>query len=245
MLAAVRTRLRLLPTLVAVLLATFAVRAEALWRAATAQPASGAVGGAAPGPAAARTALPAPRPAAASPPTVLPSPPAAASAPLGAVAAQVATANLGARTPEPAAAERALLERLRERRAELEARERAAEAREAVLAAAEQRLAQRIEELARLQERLEALERNRAEREDSGWRGLVRLYESMRPREAAAIFDELEMPVLVQILDRMREAKAAPVIGAMRPERARQATMELARHRGERSLRPDGEGGGE
>jgi flagellar motility protein MotE (MotC chaperone) len=242
MLAAVRTRLRLLPALVAVLLATFAVRAEALWRAATAQPESGAVGGAAP---------PTPRPVATSPRTVLPSapgsaaPPVTASATLGAVVAQAATANVGARTPEPAAAERALLERLRERRAELEARERAAEAREAVLAAAERRLAQRIEELARLQGRLEALERDRAEREDSGWRGLVRLYESMRPREAAAIFDELEMPVLVQILDRMREAKAAPVIGAMRPERARQATIELARHRGERSLRPDGEGGGE
>ena len=53
----------------------------------------------------------------------------------------------------------------------------------------------------------------------------------MRPRDAAAIFDELEMPVLVRLMDRMREAKAAPVLGAMRPERARLLTAELARHR--------------
>ena len=37
--------------------------------------------------------------------------------------------------------------------------------------------------------------------------------------------------MLVQVVDRMREAKAAPVLGAMRPERARLLTTELARHR--------------
>ena len=60
---------------------------------------------------------------------------------------------------------------------------------------------------------------------------MVRLYEGMRPRDAAAIFDELDMAVLVQVADRMRDAKAAPVLGAMRPERARALTAELARHR--------------
>jgi flagellar motility protein MotE (MotC chaperone) len=138
--------------------------------------------------------------------------------------------------PAPeAAAERAVLEALRARRAELEAREGAAAARELVLAAAERRLIQRVEELAAMQARLEALERERAAREESGLRGLVRLYEGMRPRDAAVIFDELEMPVLLRIVDRMREAKAAPVLGAMRPDRARAVTAELARLRAERS----------
>jgi flagellar motility protein MotE (MotC chaperone) len=138
--------------------------------------------------------------------------------------------------PDPAqAAERALLEQLRARRAEIEAREQAVAQQEVVLQAAEQRLARRIEELAALQARLEALERARAEREEAGWRGLVRTYEAMRPRDAAAIFNELEMPVLVEILDRMGERKAAPVIGAMRPDRAREVTAELARHRSRRT----------
>ncbi|SFK79893.1 MotE family protein [Falsiroseomonas stagni] len=136
-------------------------------------------------------------------------------------------------TPEQQA-ERAVLEALRARRAEIEAREQQAAARETVVAAAERRLAQRVQELSALQQRLEALERDRAEREEAGLRGLVKLYEGMRPRDAATIFDELEMPVLVRIVDRMREAKASPVLGAMRPERARLLTAELARLRAER-----------
>ena len=131
-------------------------------------------------------------------------------------------------------AERALLEQLRARRAELEAREQTIASRELVLAAAERRLGQRIEELTQLQQRLEGMERARGEREDAGWRGLVRTYENMRPREAAAIFEELELPVVIQILDRMGERKMAPVIGAMRPEKARILTAELARHRANR-----------
>ena len=140
--------------------------------------------------------------------------------------------------PEPtaeAAAERAVLEALRARRAEIDQREQQAVARETMVAAAERRLAQRIEELAALQQRLEGQERERREREEAGLRGLVRLYEGMRPRDAATIFDDLEMPVLVRIVDRMQERKAAPVLGAMRPERARLLTAELARLRAERS----------
>ncbi len=138
--------------------------------------------------------------------------------------------------PDPAAqAERALLEQLRARRTEIEAREQAVAQQEVMLRAAEQRLSRRVEELAALQARLEALDRSRGEREEAGWRGLVRTYESMRPRDAAAIFNDLEMPVLVEILDRMGERKAAPVIGAMQPERARLVTTELARHRARRA----------
>lgn len=139
--------------------------------------------------------------------------------------------------PEPSAeqaAERAVLESLRARRAAIEAREAQAVARETMVAAAERRLAQRVEELVALQRRLEALEADRAAREEAGLRGLVKLYEGMRPRDAAMIFNELEMPVLVQIMDQMREAKAAPVMGAMLPERARSLTAELARLRAAR-----------
>jgi flagellar motility protein MotE (MotC chaperone) len=133
-------------------------------------------------------------------------------------------------SPEQAA-ERALLENLRARRTEIEAREQAVATREMVLAATEKRLAERIEELAALQQRLESTERALSEREEAGWRQMVKLYEGMKPRDAAAIFEDLEMPVLLRIVERMGERKAAPVIAAMRPERARLLTTELARHR--------------
>jgi len=164
-----------------------------------------------------------------------PTPPPAAAAPATPPARAEAPATPPARAeapPQPEVlAERAVLEALRARRAEIEAREAAIAQREMLIAAAERRLADRLGELNALRQRLEAEGRQRDERTEQGWRQLVRLYEGMRPRDAAGIFDELEMAVLIQVVDRMREAKAAPVLAAMRPERARLVTTELARHR--------------
>jgi flagellar motility protein MotE (MotC chaperone) len=174
-------------------------------------------------------AIPSPAPMPARPMSAMAQTPAQPAAPPPSPAA------LPPATPSPeAVAERAILEALRARRTELEAREQAARQRETMLAAAERRLMARVEELTALQTRLETLERERAQREEAGLRGLVKLYEGMRPRDAAQIFDELDMPVLVSIVDRMREAKASPVVGAMRPDRARALTAELARVRAER-----------
>jgi flagellar motility protein MotE (MotC chaperone) len=135
------------------------------------------------------------------------------------------------RAGEMTAAERSVLEELRARRAALDAREQALVVRESVLAATEQRLARRVEELSALQARLEALDRAAREREDQGWRGLVRIYESMRPRDAARIFNELEMVTLVEVVDRMKERTAAPILAGMEPEKAKALTAELARRR--------------
>ena len=200
-----RAKPRLLPLILAACAGLALVKAQALLSAA---PGSAPIGAALVSRAAASS--PPPAPARAAPPPPAPEPP----------------------PPDPVdQAERALLGRLRERRTELEAKEAAFAARESVLAAAERRLTARLEEMAALQSRLEALERGRGEREEAGWRGLVKTYEAMRPRDAATVFDDLEMPVLLQIVNRMREAKAAPVIGAMRPDRARSLTAELARLR--------------
>lgn len=104
-------------------------------------------------------------------------------------------------------------------------------AREAVLAVAERRLDTRIEAMAEQQRQLAAIERSRTEREDGAWRSLVKTYEGMRPTAAAGILEGLEMSVLVEIMDRMGERRAGPILAAMRAERAREVTGELARHR--------------
>ena len=69
---------------------------------------------------------------------------------------------------------------------------------------------------------------------------MVKLYEMMKPRDAATIFNDLEMPVLLQVVDRMKEAKAAPVLAAMQPDKARDLTAKLAEMRTQR----DGQAGG-
>jgi flagellar motility protein MotE (MotC chaperone) len=148
-------------------------------------------------------------------------------------AAQPAAISAPAIMPPPAdpgisMAERQLLQDLRNRRTELDTRERLLQQREAVLDAAEHRLTARIAELAALQTRLEDMEKARQEHIEANWAGLVKVYETMKPREAAAIFNEMDMPVLLQVMDRMKDAKAAQILGAMQPDRARSITAQLA-----------------
>jgi flagellar motility protein MotE (MotC chaperone) len=88
-----------------------------------------------------------------------------------------------------------------------------------------------LAELGGLQKRLEALEAARHDHDEANWRGLVKLYESMKPKDAAAIFNDLDLPVLLPVLDRMKEQKAALVMAAMLPDRARLVTAELAQMR--------------
>jgi flagellar motility protein MotE (MotC chaperone) len=137
-------------------------------------------------------------------------------------------------------AERKLLLDLRHRRAALDARGRELDQRDAVMAAAEQKLSARVVELTALQARLESLEAAREKHDSANWAGLVRVYETMKPRDAATIFDALDMQVLLGVLDRMAERKAAPILAAMQPDRARLATQLLVEMR-TRAVTPPGD----
>jgi flagellar motility protein MotE (MotC chaperone) len=160
------------------------------------------------------------------------SPAGSAAARTGSKPASAASTEAGSAEPVPVSdGERTLLLELRQRRQELDAREQTLATREAVLAAAERKLSTRVDELQALQTRLEGIESARKSHEEANWRGLVKLYESMKPRDAAAIFNELDMQVLLQVVYRMKEAKAAAVMAAMQPEKARQVTTELAQMR--------------
>lgn len=130
--------------------------------------------------------------------------------------------------PPVSESEKAVLLELRQRREELEAREAAIASRESVAAAAEQKLSSRVDELQALQKKLEGLDAGRKDQEDHAWVGLVKVYETMKPREAAAIFNDLAMPVMIAVLDRMKEAKAAAILAAMAPDKAREVTTQLA-----------------
>jgi flagellar motility protein MotE (MotC chaperone) len=149
----------------------------------------------------------------------------------------------GTVTAPVADAERTVLLELRQRRQELDTREATLGARESMLVAAEQKVTARVTELQVLQNKLEALEATRKDHEDASWQGLVKLYEAMKPRDAATIFNDLEMPVLLQVVDRMKDAKAAPVLAAMQPDKARDLTAKLAQMRTQRD-NPGGTVGG-
>ena len=141
--------------------------------------------------------------------------------------------------PLPADPPLVTLDALKVRRSQIEEREHKLAEREAMMVAVDKRLSERIGELTALQARLQSLEAGLKERDDANWAGMVKTYEAMRPRDAAAIFNALDKPVLLDILDRMKPAKATPVIAAMDPEKARQATADLSERRTRSTMIPD------
>jgi len=124
-----------------------------------------------------------------------------------------------------------LLQSLSQRREELEQRAREIDEREVLLKAAEQRIDQRIGELERLQASIEGLLVEHDEQTEKQMQSLVKIYESMKPKDAARIFEELDMEVLLEVVERMKERKAAPILAKMNPERAKTVTLELAQRR--------------
>ena len=163
------------------------------------------------------------QPAVVTPPHADPVPVATPSLPSAAASGNV--------VPEPTSvseAERALLGDLRRRRIELDSRTQALDLRDQVQAAVEQRLGARLDQLTSLQQRLEQIEVARRAHDEANWRAMVKLYETMKPRDAAVIFNDLDRPVLLQIVDRMQERRASMVLAAMQPDRARELTAALA-----------------
>lgn len=135
---------------------------------------------------------------------------------------------------EFSAGELEVLRRLAARRQELDARDAAIVERERLVAALEAKLAEQAAELRRLKASLEEQEtRVRAENDGVDQaakdrvKNLAAAYRSMKPKDAARLFDELEMESLIQIAREISPRVLAPVMAKMKPERARALTQAL------------------
>ena len=124
-----------------------------------------------------------------------------------------------------------LLQQLAERRERIENREQELGRRNAMLKAAETRIDQKIGELKALQTTIEGLIKKYDEQQEKKVAGLVKIYENMKPKQAAKIFEELEMDVLLMVAERINSRKLAPIMAAMNAEKAREVTVELSKLR--------------
>jgi flagellar motility protein MotE (MotC chaperone) len=122
-----------------------------------------------------------------------------------------------------------VLQQLAERRAALERREQELDRRAALLATAEANVATQLERLEQLRAEIAATIASHDAKEDEKLASLVKIYETMKPKAAAEIFDRLEMPILIRVVERMRAPKSADVLARMDPAKAKQVTAELAR----------------
>jgi len=124
--------------------------------------------------------------------------------------------------------ERAVLERLQDRRQELESRSRDIEMRENLLKAAEKRVESKVNELKDVETRVNSAIGVRDKAEGDRFKSIVTMYENMKPKDAARIFDRLDLKILVEVATQIKPAKMSEIMAAMTSESAEKLTVELA-----------------
>jgi flagellar motility protein MotE (MotC chaperone) len=135
-------------------------------------------------------------------------------------------------TTEPprmaSAGERAVLERLQDRRQEIEKRGRELDMRESLMKQAEKRMDAKLQEMkkieAKLKENTEAGDKSDKKR----FKSLVTMYENMKPKDAARIFDRLDIGILVEVTTQINPRKMSDILGQMSAQAAEKLTVELA-----------------
>jgi flagellar motility protein MotE (MotC chaperone) len=130
--------------------------------------------------------------------------------------------------PSASPSERAILERLQERRGAIDERQRELELRENMLKAAEKKVDGRVSELKEIEDRLSAGARAEKEEADKQMKTIVIMYETMKPKDAAKVFDRLNISVLVPIVTAMNPRKMSEILAVMTPEAAEKLTVALA-----------------
>lgn len=128
-------------------------------------------------------------------------------------------------------AELQVLQNLSERRRQIEQRERDLDMRSGLLKATEQRIDSKIAELKVIQTTIDGLLKQHNKQRDKQMKSVVKIYEKMKPKDAARIFEQLDMAILLDVVERMREAKTAPIMANMSPAKAKAMTAAMARRR--------------
>jgi len=126
-------------------------------------------------------------------------------------------------------AESKLYQQLAGRREQLDKRSRKLDDRETLVVVAESRINQKIKEMQTLKKQLESLLGQASGARQQQLDNLVKVYESMKPKEASKIFEELGMPILLQVIQKMKPKKTAAILAKMNPQRAKDITVALTR----------------
>jgi flagellar motility protein MotE (MotC chaperone) len=124
--------------------------------------------------------------------------------------------------------EKAILERLAERRTELETYQQELDLRASLVDAAEKKIAERQATLEALETQISTLVDQRTEMETGQFAGIITLYENMKPKDAANIFNSLDMEVLLRVAKGMNPRKMSPILAAMDAARAQELTVKMA-----------------
>ena len=121
-----------------------------------------------------------------------------------------------------------ILQSLAQRRDELDKRAAEVDRHEALLQATERRIDDKIAKLQQMEGTINEAFNKEDKKDDAKITSLVKIYETMKPKEAARIFEQLDLPVLLNVLEHMQERKTAPILASMDPAKAKAVTLALA-----------------
>jgi flagellar motility protein MotE (MotC chaperone) len=128
----------------------------------------------------------------------------------------------------PTGAERAILERLQQRREELDNRAHELDVREDLIKSAEKRMDAKIAELKQVEAGIKQATEQKNDAEKARLKGLVTMYENMKPRDAAKIFNGLDPNVLLEVAGQINPRTMADIAAQMSPDVTQHLTVELA-----------------
>ncbi len=102
---------------------------------------------------------------------------------------------------------------------------------EAVLTAIENKISQKIQQIASQQQEMQKVMSLYDQKENAEIKSLANIYSNMKPRDAAGIFNELDMPLLIKIVNSMKERSVAQIIALMNHAKVKDLSIQLSKSR--------------
>lgn len=121
-----------------------------------------------------------------------------------------------------------LLKALKEQQAKLKEEEKKLPEKEATVKVIEKKIEEKTKALEEAHRKLEELVKGVDEKEKVNLDRLVKMAEAMKPTEAAPILEGIDFAVLIEIMEKIKPAKASAILAAMAPKKAAYLMTQLA-----------------
>ena len=123
-----------------------------------------------------------------------------------------------------------ILQELAERRETLDLRSKEIDRKAIQLKVAEDEIDKKIKQLQDYEQRLKKLTIDYNQEEKEKISSLAKLYINMKPKDAARIFNTLDMSILIPLLKEMKPSTTSAILSQMDSERVKEITSELIGH---------------
>ena len=135
----------------------------------------------------------------------------------------------GSETPNTAftQSEIMILQELAERREALDLRAQEIDKRAIQLKVAEEEIDKKLRQLKDYEQKLQKLVSAYSEQEQANIDAMVKMYTSMKPKDAARIFNSLDMNISVALLKGMKPSSSSAILSQMDSQKAQAVTAEL------------------